>query len=338
MATTYSFIVDPGNEQDDWVTIYTSLSAFEAAQDTASDGYDSGDIVIADYRRSTSSKDSTVVSFTGWKAGVIPKIVVHSDYRHEGKYADTRDADGNYVCILSPSSGSPGVSFANAGVVCDGLVIDHSRSLGGIALNVTQSCDILNTIIRANNSAATILLSGGNSSITINAFNNVLIGNDISGGYGYTDGSSSGSYLNLYNCTVYNCPTGINSNKSRVTAKNTVVLGSDTADYAGTFVAGTDKNVSSDSTAPGTTVATSKTAYTDYFTDPANGDFHLKNTGYNLFGINGADLHGTFTTDIDGDTRSAWDVGADEYVSGGATSSPIMLTLDHFNGGTFLHA
>jgi len=318
-VTIYSFIVDPGGSGD-----YTSLSAWEAAQDIASDGYNSGDIVIADCLRTTSAKDATVLSITGWKAGVIPQIIVNESYRHEGKYADTRLEDGNYVYILAASSASPGVFFGNAGIVCDGLIIDHSRGLGGIALSVSQSCAIQNNIIRANNSASTILLSASNSGITVNAYNNIFIGNGVSNGYGYSDGSSTGAYLNLYNCTVCSCDTGINSNKSRVTAKNVIVSDSDTACFAGTFVSGTDNNVSSDATAPGTTVATSKTNYSTYFVDYANGDFHLKNTGYALFGVYGVDLSGTFTTDIDGDIRSAWDVGADEYMSGGSTLSPIF--------------
>src|SRR6185369_4337425 len=126
-----------------------------------------------------------------------------------------------------------------------------------------------------------------------------------------------------YNCTSYNNGAGF---RSAGTNKFTVIncLAAASAgdnDFIGSFTAPSDYNVSSDATAPGTNKATGKTAYTDYFVDPANGDFHLKDTSLNLFGLSGTDLSGTFTTDIDGVTRSApWDIGADQYVAAGLTA------------------
>ncbi len=73
--------------------------------------------------------------------------------------------------------------------------------------------------------------------------------------------------------------------------------------------------MSSDATAPGINVAYNKTDFASYFTDHLNGDFHLTDTSLNLWGLSGTDISATFTTDIDGDTRSNWDIGADEYVT-----------------------
>jgi hypothetical protein len=39
----------------------------------------------------------------------------------------------------------------------------------------------------------------------------------------------------------------------------------------------------------------------------------------------GTDLSGSFTTDIDGDTRVDWYAGADEIVGGGQTGTPAEL-------------
>lgn len=51
------------------------------------------------------------------------------------------------------------------------------------------------------------------------------------------------------------------------------------------------------------------------YTNPEDGDWHIT-SGADVVGV-GSDLSGTFTDDIDGDTRSSWDIGADEYVAAG---------------------
>ena len=61
--------------------------------------------------------------------------------------------------------------------------------------------------------------------------------------------------------------------------------------------------------------------------DAANGDFTLKATS-NLVGA-GLDLSGTFTTDIDGETRVAWDVGPDEYIVAGPSGTDAVPLLMH---------
>ena len=48
--------------------------------------------------------------------------------------------------------------------------------------------------------------------------------------------------------------------------------------------------------------------------NPITDDFKIKSTSSNLK-AGGYDLSATFTDDIFGDTRSAWDIGADEYVA-----------------------
>jgi hypothetical protein len=64
--------------------------------------------------------------------------------------------------------------------------------------------------------------------------------------------------------------------------------------------------------------STTTAAYdTDTFTNVTAGseNFHLPNTSSPLYDA-GTDLSGTFTDDIDGDTRVQWDIGADEYTAG----------------------
>ena len=119
------------------------------------------------------------------------------------------------------------------------------------------------------------------------------------------------------NNTIYACVHGIRNssgtNSDHMFAYNNAVFNCSTADFTGAFNSSSDHNVSSDTSAPGTTTATGQTDYEDYFIDYENGDFHLLDTSDNLWGVAGTDLSSSFTDDIDGETRSEWDVGADEY-------------------------
>ncbi len=63
------------------------------------------------------------------------------------------------------------------------------------------------------------------------------------------------------------------------------------------------------------------------FVDQANDDYHLA-SGSALIGV-ATDLSSDFTDDFDGDTRSAWDIGFDEFITGGTT---YTLTC---NSGSF---
>jgi hypothetical protein len=96
--------------------------------------------------------------------------------------------------------------------------------------------------------------------------------------------------------------------------------GSAPFDYvAYTGSANLDYNISSDSSAAGTNSLTSQTAANLFVNITAGSeDLHLK-IGANAID-EGTDLSGTFTTDIDGVTRSGtWDIGADEYAIASST-------------------
>jgi len=75
---TYTKVVDPNNGAG---TDYTSLAAWEAGEQGL---YSSGDIAIADCKRTGATKDTNSVTISGWTAGVIPKVIVNAAYRHEG--------------------------------------------------------------------------------------------------------------------------------------------------------------------------------------------------------------------------------------------------------------
>jgi hypothetical protein len=111
-----------------------------------------------------------------------------------------------------------------------------------------------------------------------------------------------------YNNTVYDCDQGITgAGTGDWVARNNAVFGC-TTNFVGSFDGASSNNYSDDGTAGSTTVVAA-----NQFTSLVSGseDFHLRNSA-DLRDV-GADLSGVFTTDVDGQTRSAWDVGADEF-------------------------
>jgi len=327
---TFTKTVDPNGGSD-----YLSLRLWEAGEGGL---YTSGDIVIADCKRTGPTKDTSYCAINGWGTGVIPKIIVNVAHRHEGKFADTRDSDGNYIYTMRVEATSPVFDIRQHYTTIDGVVIDavgigNYQQTGIQHTNPTYGITVSNNIIKNSNPIEINPRFGIFQGSTGTTADNFIYNNIV---YGYTGSSGYGIYQSygntyVYNNTVYGCDGGIRANNGNLYAINNVSLGNVTSDYSGTFGAGTDYNVSSDATAPGTTVATGKTSYATYFTDHTAGDFHLTDTSLNLFGIASADLSATFTDDIDGDTRpsdSTFGLGADYYVAagGGATILPALVS------------
>lgn len=102
-----------------------------------------------------------------------------------------------------------------------------------------------------------------------------------------------------YNCAVFNCVNDFDTA---------------TADYCATDD-GNETGVTN-------SVAPSGSDWTNEFSDPANGDFTLLNTG-NLY-QGGTTITGGPSTDIEGDSWGATpSIGADEYVSAGGGGSAV---------------
>lgn len=319
---TYTKTVDPNGGAD-----YASIALWEAGEQTL---YTSGDIAIADCKRTGSLKDTTAVVVSGWTIGVIPKIIVNAAHRHEGKFVDRR-ADNNFIYIIQVMQAAV-INISTPATVVDGLYISGGDNgsaraiLNGANNTVVQNC--IMTLTEWVSSAGYAVYYAQIKANTNNVFRN----NVVKGGCTYL--IFSYDQLLAENNTLIRTggvASGLfYSSSGLVTAKNNVVMGAQAGFlcFTGTFHADSNNNVSSDASAPGTNKAINKTDYAAYFVDHTTGDFHLKDTSFNLWGISGTDLSGTFTTDIDGQTRTgAWDIGADQYVAaGGTTYTETLIT------------
>ncbi len=170
-----------------------------------------------------------------------------------------------------------------------------------------------------------VIVSGGSAGFINFEAGDLIISNSVfiaSGVYGL---EVSGTWSNPTGNQILNCVCitkansyGLNGGTGSyaITIKNTYAYSNGAnADFAGT--ANYTTCASSDGSASTATVAYS-TSSGAYFTNVSDGseDFHI-GTSSSLKDA-GTDLSATFTDDINGNTRSGtWDIGADEYVSGG---------------------
>lgn len=139
----------------------------------------------------------------------------------------------------------------------------------------------------------------------------------------------------IYNCTIQNAEYGIYTDVFGAGAytlvKNTAAMDCDDGfGIAGgdSWASNSDYNASDiASDAPG---ANAQNGTDATFVDKLNDDFHLspsdavcKDNGVNL--STDGDGEYSFSTDIDGDTRSGlWDIGADEYISISQTTKKVQ--------------
>ena len=322
---TYTKTVDPNGSAN-----YTSLAAWEAGEQTL---YSSGDIAVADCRRTGSAKDTTTCLLAGWTAGVTPKIIVNESYRHEGKWADQRASDSNYIYQLEVANANC-INNQVVGTEVIGLCCrTHTATANGkyTVIHVADGKFLLDSCIVRGQASATYWASCCYlyAATLTNAY--AIIRNCLV----YDNHTTATAYYSIQirfaatapasevsNCTVIGT-TGIGMGcvNSPLLAQNNLFQGFTDGYYGTTYTAGSTNNCSSVSgDAPGSNAVTG----TATFVDAANGDWHLAATDTVAKGA-GANLYSSFTTDIDGQTRpasGAWCIGCDEYVSGG---SPLAI-------------
>lgn len=279
--------------------------------------------------------DTTAVTVTGYTTGASNYIRIYTatsttsevnqSQRHSGVWSDTKyrlEASAEYSQVIMIGSGY---------VRIDGLQISNSGNKGSSSRGIRESLAgtsndvyISNNIIRATGIGISASPSDG---ITFNEAN-VKIWNNIL--YDWYIGVSfdwQNTYVIdeiLYNNTVVDNVNygiyvggGVSGNiriYNNISYHNSVDLPTST-DYYYTNIDASGNNISSDASSPDGAGYQNKTLT---FLDSVSNNFHLTNSdsaardaGTDL----SADAYLSFSTDIDGGTRSGtWDIGADEYV------------------------
>lgn len=241
-------------------------------------------------------------------------IVVPTAERHDGKWNTSKyslaASVSNYglLEIYEAYTRLTGLQISVTGTS------DDDRS--GIRIDGAGYCLIDKCIIRRASSSNICqgIRFGNASSLYCDIRNSCIYGFDVGEWYAGIACDDTSANIKIQNCTISDNYLGINGN-SHVVTNCAVFNNSD--DFYGTM---TISYCASDDGDGSNAVSLNENAsneWTNAFIDYSGYDFHIKNTGllYNA----GNDLSGTFTDDIDGDTRSQWDIGADEYVASGAS-------------------
>jgi len=132
--------------------------------------------------------------------------------------------------------------------------------------------------------------------------------------------------LYCYNCTAVNCEQGFNVN-STMYRKNCLADGNDDDVYG-----------SPNDTTCYDSGDNGRGSYSLTYESSNQDDFHIVEADRTTMGA-GTDLSADgvfpFDDDIDGDSRSSWDIGFDEYVGGGGGGPTIPVLAYHYNRHVF---
>lgn len=243
----------------------------------------------------------------------LPEHVGRS-MRHEGVFWDSQcyriHSTSTYGIRLTSTAGS------SYGFKLDGLQISFNASAGFTvdfeAFETNAKLWMSNCLIQrsATVSTSAAIRLNNDADRTGYIWNNIILGErQITG----IDLQANGGITYIYNNTIVNCTIGIARNATGNTTNVTNNIVQATTCFSGTFVTG-NYNLSSDGSAPGANsiLSTSLT-----FENSGSQDYHLTSADAAI--AVGTDLSGdanlSFTTDIDNETRSAWNIGADEFSS-----------------------
>ena len=168
--------------------------------------------------------------------------------------------------------------------------------------------------------------SNGTGTLIVNARSTLILNNNIffNVNRGVYSGSTS-TTVQCLNCTAYGAASS-QFGFLRIKCVN-CYSGNFDSECFYSLSTGSDYCVASDTSASDecTNYTDSQSTYADYFESVTGGseDFTLLNNTNTLWSLSGNSLSGTFTDDIIDTTRSAWDIGAFEFVGG----EPPIVTI-----------
>lgn len=271
-------------------------------------------------------------------------ISVHPDHRHEGKYADTRASDGNYIYRLEADAEVyAGIRITGDCVTVDGVVLSikttYKEAAAGILVAGGHYNVVKNCIVNNRGGYPDYIVTG----IMIYVYdgtNSKFINN-----YVFSDGTAIGATRGFYHRgnnaystgnVAYGMDTGFAALQSTIDYFNNVAIGC-TSCFLGSANATSSNNLSTDGTAPGTNSLINQIA-ADNLVDPANGDPTIKacspaiGAGANLTWLNTDTVNqhtdDDYTLDSAGNARTTWDMGSLLY-----ESAPRQAKIKLFDRG-----
>lgn len=340
MATVVTKTVKPSG--GDYISI---TAALQAEDDIRSNLVTRDEILVIECYKGDYSAvgggvnytDETVV-VTGFTTDATRyiKITVPESERHNGK---VKDGDGNYTGFTVIASASKTLfTISETYTEVEGLIL-ASETL--YASGMTASYNTGNYA----NIHHCLFYNFGNSNRAYCSF----IAGDYTYGYFWnniailskcriSNTSTSARWWYFYNNTFFDSAfDGGNDGVCRA-INNLVYVSFAENCYTGTFHANSDYNISADNdatdaTAPGANSLTNKSLANCAFVSTAynnSQDVHI--TADSIAVGSGLDVSSGYTlvvtNDIDSETRSAWDIGADEYAS---ASTNISITVPTTN-------
>lgn len=319
-----------------WVDAYTSLNG--CLESEAVDLVTATDWLHIYCRSSSGTVDTTaVVQYDSWwVTSPTYKVVIEAASGHEAVKSGIDSS--RYLLSVTDSDAfyiDDGEYFDIIGLQIE--VTDTTGGVSGVHFRNTTSGLIKNCYIdvsTTNDGCKGIELDDGDYEIENTI---VVVSSNATDDYLYSGIYLTGcNSITVYNSNVYGDGNGrgFRIQDTSVTITNCAVSNfGDSVFHGGTGTDTIDSCASDDGDGTNS-VSPSGSDWTNEFSDPANGDFTLLNTG-NLY-QGGTTIVGGPSTDIDGDSwGSPPSIGADEY-SAGATQSTvphIMLAHNQFTGG-----
>jgi hypothetical protein len=287
---------------------YTSLAAAIAGE--------AGNLVAADewlHVECYAMTDTAEANITGFTTDADCKIVVDTPLseRHQGVW------DSNKYNITGPIDNGI-IKVNQAHVLLEGLQAYSTLAWSGAAIYLYDyflNNHVSKCIVRANTNRALRVVSAPGLGYKIS--NCIAIDSPV----GFDVRS-----MDIYNCTAVNCTVGFRRSYGPMNAYNCLAANNTTGfDQVGGNTWTLYNCASSDGTADDFAGSGNRVNQTFSFKDAANGDYHLaeNDTGARGHGLTDPGS-GLYLDDIDGEIRTVpWDIGADQFVSGGGDKVPI---------------
>ena len=286
----------------DWTNAYTSLNAWESAEQT--NLVSAGDWMHVYCRSSSGTADTTTCDIDGWTVDATHYIQIEAastDYATKDGFDTNKYTVEARLRILENYVNLKGLQF---GAQSFNNILTVALAFGTGTCNI-DSCYFNSTATSSEDIEIT------NMTVT-NITNCILAGNTGTLDYGIQ--CLGDDIVNIYNCIITDRSTGIliSNVSATVTVKNCAIF-NNTDDIDDSASSTIDYNASDDGDGTNSQ-APSGGAWTNEFVDPANGDFTAIATGNIQNGIGPSADSNVPVLDIEGDTRSGATafIGVDE--------------------------